>query len=156
VRKVRDNHNHTGRCGQHQHDQHIGRTSYGAASHNSQQRDPARRDPPVQNGEADVPALYELRYQSTLTMMRPIEMSITKPKLISAQIEKNGVEFVEQKLNLKTKWPVLMDEDKWNESFWNSTDFHRFSVDFFVDTDLKNTSRRALYVSVTKISAFET
>lgn len=68
-------------------------------------------------------------------------------KLILAQIEKNGLEFVKQKLNLTVLWPVLMNEDEWDESLWNVTDFYRFSVDFFIDTDLKNTSRRALYVS---------
>ena len=67
-------------------------------------------------------------------------------KLISAQIEKNGVKFVEQKLELSTKWPVLMGADEWDESSWNSSDFHRFSVDFFIDSDLKQTSRRILYV----------
>lgn len=45
-------------------------------------------------------------------------------------------------------WPVLMDEEEWDESLWNETDFHRFSVDFFIDSDLKHTSKRVLYVGM--------
>lgn len=44
-------------------------------------------------------------------------------------------------------WPVLLDEEEWDESLWNATDFYRFTVDFFIDTDLKNTTRRKLYVN---------
>lgn len=77
----------------------------------------------------------------------PFNYFNTEQKSLAAQIEKNGVEFVKQKLNLTTLWPVLLDEDEWDESLWNATDFYRFSVDFFIDTDLKNTSKRALYVS---------
>lgn len=66
--------------------------------------------------------------------------------LFSAHIEKSGLDFAIQELNLTTKWPVLRKENEWNESLWESTEFYRYIVDFFIDTDLKNTSRRALYV----------
>jgi hypothetical protein len=66
--------------------------------------------------------------------------------LIKAQIEKNGIDFVRRKLNLSKLWPVMNNEGTWNASLWNASDFHRFSVDFFIDADLKNTSRRILYV----------
>lgn len=34
----------------------------------------------------------------------------------------------------------------WNESSLNSTEYFRYIVDFFIDTDLKNTSVRTLYI----------
>lgn len=80
-----------------------------------------------------------------MTMMMRHQFFLYR-KLFSAQIEKNGLEFVKDKLNLTTMWPVLLGEGEWDESIWNQTDFYRYSVDFFIDTDLKHTSRRALYV----------
>lgn len=71
--------------------------------------------------------------------------NLSKPLI--ANIEKNGLDFVKKKLNLTSKWPVLMEEDEWDETVWNPNEFFRFTVDFFIDTDLKNTSRRALYAS---------
>lgn len=68
-----------------------------------------------------------------------------KLKLFSAHIEEMGLEFVINQLNLTTKWPVLQ-KDNWNKSLWETTEFYRYIVDYFIDTDLKNTSRRALYV----------
>lgn len=43
-------------------------------------------------------------------------------------------------------WPVLSNE--WTEDLWNATNFHRYNVNFFIDTDMKNTSRRILFVSL--------
>lgn len=34
----------------------------------------------------------------------------------------------------------------WNESLLNSTEYFRYIVDFFIDTDLKNASIRSLYI----------
>jgi hypothetical protein len=55
------------------------------------------------------------------------------------------IEFVRKKLDLGEKWPVV--SNTWKEDSWNNTEYHRFNVDFFIDTDIKNTTRRALYVS---------
>lgn len=80
--------------------------------------------------------------------IRPFKMAKTMYQqcMNTAQIEGNGVEYIREKLNLTTKWPVLSKEDEFDESTWNATEFNRFSVDFFIDTDVKNTSRRVLYV----------
>lgn len=48
-------------------------------------------------------------------------------------------------MNLTKTWPVLTG-DSWDENQWNATEYHRYSVDFFIDTDVKNTSRRSLYI----------
>lgn len=52
---------------------------------------------------------------------------------------------MKKKMNLTKMWPVLSEE--WTEDLWNNTEFHRYNVNFFIDTDQKNTSRRTLYVS---------
>ncbi|KAL7037420.1 hypothetical protein ACKWTF_009205 [Chironomus riparius] len=62
----------------------------------------------------------------------------------TSQIEQTGLEFVKKKMNLTQMWPVLSDE--WTEDLWNNTEFHRYNVNFFIDTDQKNTSRRTLYI----------
>jgi hypothetical protein len=62
------------------------------------------------------------------------------------------VEFANKKLNLPKKWPVLMEPGEWDESTWNSTEFHRFSTEFFIDSDLKQTSRRLIYVIISFVS----
>lgn len=49
-------------------------------------------------------------------------------------------------MNLTKTWPVLLKDDEWDENQWNDTEYHRYSVDFFIDTDLKNTSIRSLYI----------
>lgn len=51
-------------------------------------------------------------------------------------------------MDLSTNWPVLMEEGKWNESLWKLPKFFDYSylVDLSLTPDLKNTSRRALYV----------
>lgn len=67
--------------------------------------------------------------------------------LVAAQIEMKGNDFVMNKLNMSSKWPVLKSPAEFDESLWNQTELHRFSVDFFVDSDLKNVSQRILYVS---------
>jgi predicted metalloendopeptidase len=55
---------------------------------------------------------------------------------------------VKKKLNLTKTWPVLLEDvNEWNVNQWNATEYHRYTVDFFIDTDVKNTSKRALYVS---------
>lgn len=72
---------------------------------------------------------------------------VTMKEFIAAIIAQTGMEFVKRKLNLAQKWPVLLDSDDWNEELWNATELHRYNVDFFIDNDLKNTSRRSLYVS---------
>lgn len=84
--------------------------------------------------------------------IRPFKMAkqMYRQCMNTVQIEANGLDFVKAKLNLTSRWPVLLDEDEWDESLWNATDFNRFSVDFFIDTDVKNTTRRALYVSSSK------
>lgn len=47
-------------------------------------------------------------------------------------------------MNLNVTWPIL--SNAWNESFLNSTEYFRYIVDFFIDTDLKNSSIRTLYI----------
>lgn len=50
-------------------------------------------------------------------------------------------------MNLNNTWPVLADpKDSWNTSIINSTEYYRYIVEFFIDTDLKNTSIRMLYI----------
>lgn len=56
-----------------------------------------------------------------------------------------GLEFLMQKMNLNKSWPVL-NPTEWDENEWNASAYLRYSVDFFIDTDLKNTSRRSVYI----------
>lgn len=39
-----------------------------------------------------------------------------------------------------------MPEADWNETVWEPHDFNRYLVDLFIDSDLKNSTNRILYV----------
>ncbi|KAG5681750.1 hypothetical protein PVAND_011159 [Polypedilum vanderplanki] len=81
--------------------------------------------------------------------LRPFKMvkQMYKQCMNTEQIEKTSLDYVKRKLNLAEKWPVLQKQGEWDEKSMNETDYHRYNVNFFIDNDLKNTSRRIIYVS---------
>lgn len=68
--------------------------------------------------------------------------------MFTAHIEKVNLDLAIKKLNLTAKWPVLQKDNEWDESLWQSTEFYRHIVHCFIGTDLKNTSKQAVYVRI--------
>lgn len=62
-------------------------------------------------------------------------------------VEKSAIDFAIQEMNLTKNWPVLMPENEWNASLPDITNLYHNFVDFAIGADLKDTSKRALYVS---------
>lgn len=66
--------------------------------------------------------------------------------MFTAHIKRTDLDFAIQKFNLTTKWPVLQEDDEWDESLWYNTEFYRYIVHRSIRPDLVNTSKRALHV----------